>query len=282
MKQIKNRTDLPLFFYSGEFLSEYLRNQLGRSENTITSYRNCLRLLKEYIEEQTGKNFYSFTIEAATRDFFLKFLCWIESRGSCKATRNQRLACIKTYTRFVMDNEFELARWCSNVLSIPMSTAEKPLIGWLREEALNCILKQPKNTRIGMRDRLFMMLMYESAARVSEILNLKVRDLNIFPSGSSIRLQGKGNKIREVPISDNIAGRIKKYFIEFHKTETPQSDELVFFTVIHGNRNQMSIGNAERIVAKYSREARKENSMVPDRVTPHMFRYPNLLSFLTF
>ncbi len=68
------------------------------------------------------------------KGFFLRFLVWIESRGCCKATRNQRFACIKTYARFVMDLDFEMASWGTDILSIPMTTAEKPTVGWLREE----------------------------------------------------------------------------------------------------------------------------------------------------
>jgi site-specific recombinase XerD len=273
MKETKNHLTQPLFSYSGGFLSDYLDSQLGRSRNTITSYRCCLRLLRDFIEERTGKNFFKFTFEQADRNFFLDYLCWVEKRGAGKATRNQRLACLKTYARYVMDCDFELTAWGSGVLSIPMATAEKPTIGWLREDALKRILGETGDTRFGTRDLAFMILMYESGARVSEMLDLHIRDLNFFDSGSSVRLHGKGKKTREVPIGDKARDAVQKHLSHWVCDDSYGADDYVFFTVIHGTRNRMSIGNAERIVKKYARLARADNNLIPDRVTPHVFRH---------
>ncbi len=273
MKKTDGMLSRPLFVHTNAFFSDYLPQQLGRSGNTTASYRNCMRLLRDYIEETTRHSFYSFPFANATRGFFLRFLVWIESRGCCKATRNQRLACIKTYARFVMDLDFEMASWGTDILSIPMTTAEKPTVGWLREEALESILKQPGSSRIGIRDSTFMVLMYETGARVSEMVGLHLRDLNLFGSGSSVRLHGKGKKTREVPIGDKVTRLLGRYFQLYHQSAENDADAFVFYTVIHGARNRMSIGNVERMVSKYASEARKQNPLVPERVTPHMFRH---------
>lgn len=280
MKKTNDKLDQPLFVHSNEFLSDYLPQQLGRSVNTISSYRNCMRLLKDFIEEVTHRSFYNFRFVDTTRDFILKFLIWIESRGCCKATRNQRLACIKTYAKFVMDLNFEMSSWGTDILSIPMTTAEKPMVGWLREEALESILKQPDSSRKGIRDSTLMVLMYETGARVSELINLRLRSLNLFDSGSSVRLYGKGDKTREVPIGDKATKLLETYLQLYHPIEVTNADSFVFYTVIHGTRNQMSIGNVERIVKKYASEARKKNPQVPQRVTPHMFRHTRAMHML--
>jgi site-specific recombinase XerD len=273
MKDVKKHLTQPLFSHTGDFLSDYLEGQLARSQNTITSYRCCLRLLRDFIEERTCKNFFKFTFELADRDFFLDFLCWVEKRGAGKATRNQRLACLKTYARYVMDCDFELTAWGSGVISIPMATAEKPMVGWLREDALKSILGETEDTRFGIRDLAFMLLMYESGARVSEMLDLHIRDLNFFESGSSVRLHGKGKKVREVPIGDKARAAVQKHLSHWGGDDSYEADDYVFFTVIRGIRNRMSIGNAERIVKKYASLARAENNIIPDRVTPHVFRH---------
>ncbi len=273
MKTIKNHLTQPLFSYTGAFLSDHLEGQLGRSQNTITSYRCCLRLLRDFIEEKTGKNFFKFTFELADRDFFLEYLCWVEKRGAGRATRNQRLACLKTYARYVMDCDFELTRWGAGVISIPMCTAEKPMIGWLREDALKSILGETEDTRFGTRDLAFMILMYESGARVSEMLDLHIRDLNFYESGSSVRLHGKRKKTREVPIGEKARAAVQKHLSRWVGDGPCEPDDYVFFTVIHGRRNRMSIGNAERIVKKYACLARAANNLIPENVTPHVFRH---------
>lgn len=273
MKQRKNHLEQPLFFYCGDFLCDYLRGQLGRSECTIASYRGCMRLLRKYVEQSSGNCFYKFSFNDATRDFFLKFLRWLEERGVSKATRNQRLACLKSYARYVMDCDFELTAWGSKVLSIPMVTATRPMVGWLKEEALKEILASPDDSKFGCRDLALMALMYDSGARVSEVLGLRIRDLNIYSSGSSVRLHGKGRKIREVPIGERTTTILQRYVSRWFEEGRGKPNDWLFFTVIHGVGNQMSIGNAERIVKKYAEIAARNNPLVPDRVTPHMLRH---------
>lgn len=265
--------DRPLFSCSGEFLSERLPIQLGRSKNTVASYRNCLRLLRDYIEETTGRSFYRMTFGQTTREFVLDFLGWIDSRGCKKSTRNQRLACLKSYVKYVVEQDFEMGRWGASILSIPMVTAETPMVGWLSEDVLETILKQPKKTLRGFRDTTLMVLMYESGARVSEILNLQIHDLNLFSYGSSVRLHGKGGKTREVPLGEKLSLMLERYLELYHPIEQRSADDHVFYTITHGIRNRMSIGNVERLVRKYALEARQENPLVPSRVTPHMFRH---------
>lgn len=117
-----------------------------------------------------------------------------------------------------------------------MATAEKPMVGWLREDALKSILEQPEDTRFGNRDLAFMILMYESGARVSEMLDLHIRDLNFFDSGSSVRLHGKGKKTREVPIGDKARAAVEKHLSHWFGDSPCGADDYVFFTVIHGMR----------------------------------------------
>ena len=273
MRKDDNKFSRPLFSHSGEFLSDYLPLRLGRSVNTISSYRNCLRLLRDYIEACTHRNFYRFPFSEATREFILGFLTWIESRGCCRATRNQRLACLKTYAKFVMDQDFEMAAWGASILSIPMATAKKPLVGWLREEVLESILRQPGSSVRGIRDRALMVVMYETGARVSEMVGLRLRDLNIFPSGSSVRLHGKGGKTREVPLGEKAVGLLGNHLRTSFPDVGGNVEDYVFSTVIHGKKCMMSIGNVERLVSRYASKARKSNPLVPERVTPHMFRH---------
>jgi len=278
MRKRKDIMTTPLFAYSSEFLTDYLPNQLNRSDKTVISYRNCLRLLRDYIEETTNKNFYKLTLKITTRDFILHFLKWIDDRGCSVSTRNQRLACIKSYSRYIMECDFDLATWAIKIISIPFAKANEPNIGWIRETALKSIFKQPKNTPIGRRDGLMMMLMYETAARASELLGLRIKDLNLFDSGSSILLHGKGDKYRELPLGDKIVVRIKLYLQEFHPNMN--KDSFLFFTVIYGTKNKMSIGNLERLVTKYANLARVEDSTVPIRVTPHMYRHSRSMNLL--
>jgi site-specific recombinase XerD len=161
------------------FLNDYLPNTLNRSPNTIISYRNCLRILKIFIEKTTGECFFNLKVKDATRNLMLLFLKSIDEGGCITATRNQRLAGLKTYAKFMIGINFELADFLyCNILSIPMATAIKPEVGWIKREALQCIFEQTPENSKGRRDKIIMMLMYETAARASEILDLKPANKN--------------------------------------------------------------------------------------------------------
>jgi site-specific recombinase XerD len=160
-----------------------------------------------------------------------------------------------------------------------MATAIKPEVGWIKREALQCIFEQTPENSKGRRDKIIMMLMYETAARASEILDLKISSLNLFDSGSSVRLHGKGNKTREIPVGKKITHLLNQYLDEYHKKKDPKG--YLFFTLIHKRKNRMSIGNLERIVRKYSKLAREVDETVPIRVVPHMFRHSRATHMLS-
>ena len=171
-----------LFFeYVNEFLHLYLPQQQGRSPHTVKSYGDCLSLFRRYAKDVHGISIFKLNFQEVNRDFILGFLEWLSSdsdgvKADSPSTRNQRLACIKSYMRFSADKNVSLSSLALQVHRVPPCKAPKPAVQAMSEEAIAAILRQPPNTRMGLRDRTFMILLYDSGARVSEIINLKVSD----------------------------------------------------------------------------------------------------------
>jgi site-specific recombinase XerD len=262
----------PLFFsMTYEFLEVYLPKQCGRSPHTVKSYRDALSLFRRYILKTVGTSIGEFTFAECTRERVLGFMNYLSELKSKPSTRNQRLAALKSYLMFAADKDISLQSNELEVRRVPqcrVPKTEKPVIP---EDAMTAILQQPSNTKMGLRDRTIMILLYDSAARLAEVLDLSVSDVVIGGDSPYIRVNGKGSKQRIIPISVKTAAHLTGYISVYHTKERPDT-HLLFFTVIKNVIGMMSEGNVERFVKEYARKAQSSCPSVPDHVHPHMFR----------
>jgi len=187
------------------------------------------------------------------------------------ATRNQRLAALKSYVMFAADKDVTLQSIELEIRRVPQCKVPKTEKTVIPEDAMTAILQQPPNTKMGLRDRVMMVLLYDSGARLAEILGLNVSDVAISGDNPYIRVNGKGSKQRIVPISAKTAAHLAQYISAYHGEERPETN-LFFFTTIKNVTAMMSEGNVERFVKEYARRAKCSCPSVPDNVHPHMFR----------
>lgn len=262
----------PLFFsMTYEFLQLYLPKQCGRSPHTVEAYRDALSLFRRYVVNTLGISIGKFTFAECTRECVLGFMNYLSELNSKPSTRNQRLAALKSYLAFAADKDVTLQSNELEVKRVPqckVPKTEKTVIG---EEAMAAILRQPANTKMGLRDRTMMILMYDSGARLGEILGLTVSDAALDGENPYIRVNGKGSKERIVPITAKTAAHLNQYISVYHTNQHPNTN-LLFFTAIKGVIGMMSERNVERLVKDYARKAQASCHAVPDHVHPHMFR----------
>ena len=267
-----NHRSVPLFFsLTYEFLQVYLPQQCGRSPHTVESYRDALSLFRRYILHTLGRSIGAFTFAECTRECVLGFMDYLAELKSKPATRNQRLAALKSYVMFAADKDVTLQSSELEMRRVPQCRVPKTEKTVIPEDAMAAILQQPPKTKQGLRDRAIMILLYDSGARLAEILNLTVSDVAITGENPYLRVNGKGSKERIVPISLKTAAHLAQYLSVYHASGHPQTD-LLFFTVIKNVAGMMSEGNVERFVKDYARQARCSCPSVPDHVHPHMFR----------
>lgn len=270
---MKNRviSEGTLFFsMTLEFLEAYMPKQLGRSPETIKSYRDSLTIFRRYLYDERKISIGKFRFEDCTSKVMQDFIIFLKESGNSPGTCNQRLNAIKTYLWFAADRDIALQSVALLVSKIPQCKVPKKEKEMLSEEALSSILQQPRNTKIGIRDRVIMILLYDSAIRLDELLSLRIQDLMLENSNPYIRINGKGNKERIVAITPRTAEHLMQYMKIFH----PNSDRrsFAFYTKIKGKTGKMSEGNVERFVTQYSYQGRETCTDVPQKVYPHMFR----------
>jgi site-specific recombinase XerD len=185
------------------FLLEHLVGERNLAKNTQYSYRDALALLAPFASQQARKKIDQLTVEDLSGDVIRVFLKHLEESRTCSVrTRNQRLAAIHAFARFVGERSPEYIEWCGQVRAVPFKRTEQIPVSYLEKPESEAILNVPdRQTKQGRRDYTLLLFLYNSGARVSEAAGLRVENLEWDSTGAGVvRLRGKGNKTRLCPL----------------------------------------------------------------------------------
>lgn len=264
--------------YLTEYFTNYLPLQKNASINTIHSYRDTFKLLLRYCSEEKNITPEKITLEKLDKILFLDFLEWLEfEKNNSISTRNLRLAAVHSFFRYVQTEDPTQIFNFQKVISIPIKKAPKTAVDYLTPDAMKILLAQPdKYTRKGRRDLTLMSTLYDSGARVQELIDLKVSDV-ILTTQPIIILNGKGNKIRRVPLMNNTRILLEKYIQENYLYKSWKSDYPLFF---NNQCNKLTRKGVAYIISKYIPSARFESTQVPKRLKPHQFRHSKAMHLL--
>jgi len=265
-----------LVFYQllRDFLMDYLITRRNFSDKTARAYRQTFNLFRNYCHEEKGISFDRMDFSCFSRSGVYDFLLWLkDARGNSANTINLRLSAIKSFLKYCGEENMELMSVYLEVAGIhAFKGVKKTYAEYLTQEQLKLLFSLPDMTaRIGRRNRFFMILAYETGTRIQEMLDLQLNC--IVRSDSSIRLRicGKGNKVRYVPLLGATVRHLDAYLAEFHKDS--QSDAFLFYTMHNRKKTQMKPGTADYFLKKYGKLAHKTDSDFPEDLHAHMFRH---------
>jgi integrase/recombinase XerD len=263
------------------YLSKYLPGKVGISRNTILSYRDTFSLLLRFCSEDKAMRIEKITLNTLTKDLIDEFLTWLETQRGCTvSTRNQRLSAIHSFFRYLQLEESSHIFICQQILAIPIKRTARRAIHYLTLDAIKTILKAPDTTCVkGRRDLVLLSLMYDTGARVQEIADLAVADIRL-ENPATIKLTGKGNRSRLVPLMTPTANLLDQYLSEHDLKHTQYGSCHVF-----RNRSQAKLTRAgiTYILNKYVEAARTLNpELIPKNVSPHCFRHSKAMHLLQF
>lgn len=264
--------------YLTEFLSVYLPSQKNVSKNTIYSYRDTFKLLIHFCQDNKKIAVEQISLNILSSEIITDFLEWLETNRNCSiATRNQRLAAIHSFFRYAQAEEPAGIFNFQKITSIPIKKAKKVIIEHLTPEAIKLLLEQPdKHTSKGRRDLTLMSVLYDSGARVQELIDIRVCDVTLqIPA--ILTLTGKGNKVRRVPIMKNTTSLLQNYILE-NQLDKPWKNEHPLF--INNQHHKLTKEGVAYIVTKYVESARKISTIIPSKVKVHMFRHSKAMHLL--
>ena len=268
-------TDSSLFDRIHGFLTVYLPGQKCASPHTVVAYRHAINLYLDFICESTGGALKKLDFSAFQKQHAEEFLAWMkDTKQYTSATINQKMAGIREFLSYASVRNPELVVYLRGFSDIPRQKTDTwASVEYMSENAVNAILRQPDSaTRSGLRDLFYMILIYDTAARVDEMAKIRICDVRIGKT-STVLLHGKGSKTRTVPIMERTVSHFKQYMGLFHPQETEYSKQPLFYVKRKGISAPMSDDNVRRFMKKYASMAHMECTGVPDSVYPHLWRH---------
>jgi len=263
-----------------DFLFHHLPEQKGLSENTINSYADALSLFLLFCETDLQIAREKLTIKNMNIERIEQFLDWLEhTRHNSVCSRNQRRAAINTFFKYLQRKNPGYVMLYQQIQSIPRKSERRQTVHHLSVEAVTELLKGPDlHTKNGRRDFAILSLMYETGARVTEIVNLSIGDLRFGRNGTTVYLLGKGQKSREVPLIDSISDFMKQYLADEGRRRSCGKSDPLFCNRVKENLTRAGIAY---ILNKYTEKARcSAPDVFPDRVYPHILRHSRAMHWL--
>jgi len=262
------------------FLTRYLPGQRNLSSHTIASYRDAFKLFLVFCESEQKMNSDRIRITDITPDLLTAYLTWLETVRHCGiATRHQRLAAFKSFFHYVAAQEPEHLFNCQRILGIRMKKTAHREMNYFSPKGLHLLLSQPNiKTSNGRRDHALLVLLYDSGARVQELIDICVRDLRL-ERPATVTLHGKGRKNRIVPLIEKTAVTMEYYLKEAHLVgRTDALDRPVFMNT---RKCKLSRAGVAYILAKYVKMMSVENKQyAPSSVSPHSLRHSKAVHLL--
>jgi integrase/recombinase XerD len=257
------------------FFTDRLTAQLQASPNTVAGYRDTFRLLLRFASQRRNRPPTKLRIEDLDSVLIGDFLAHVEKvRRNSARNRNTRLAAIRSFYRYVAMNEPEHALHCQRILAMPSKRYVRRTVDFINRTEMEALLSAPdQSTWIGRRDRTVLLLALQTGLRVSELINLRCRDIELG-TGAHISCEGKGRKQRCTPLRRDTVKTMESWL----KERTGSDDDPVFPTI---RGDKLSRDAVEHIVRKYTSAASKAcASLIGKRVSPHVLRHSTAMELL--
>lgn len=261
------------------FLSRYLPGEKGASANTIDSYRYIFILFIEFMEQKKKINVKKLWLKSITKESVVEFLNWLQIERKCSnSTRNTRLAAIHSFFQYLQYESVENLNECQRIMSVKLEKSTKNTVSYLTIDGITLLLKQPDvRTKQGRRDLALLSLMYDTGARVQEIADLTPSMIRL-DKPYTIKIIGKGNKARIVPMLEPQVELLRKY-IEENKLDASHTNMYPLFC--NYQQKKLTRAGIAHILMKYVSIARLENPhLIPERISCHSLRHSKAMHLL--
>lgn len=258
-----------------DFFERHLIAQKGVSPRTVEAYRDALRLLFAYTTKNLKKKPVEVTLTDLDALVLLRFLESLEKdRGNSVRTRNARLAALKSFLRYAASRDIAALPVLQRSLAIPTKRYDKPLLGFLSRVEIDALLSIcDRGTWSGERDYVLLSLAYNTGARVSELVGLKIDDVDLVRT-TSVRIVGKGRKLRQVPLWKNTAAVLRSWI-----ERVPRAGADPVFPNRWGKPLTRS-GVAKRLHSIVNRASAGCPSLAGRRISPHTVRHTTAMHLL--
>lgn len=258
------------------YFETFLPENQKRSKNTIAAYSDSFALLFLFLDEKKNIPHYLVDYKHFTPQLLDEFLLWLEKdRNYGAASKRQRMSAITSFLKYASRREMAALKACNTALAVELPRVSRKEFPYFTVEEIRILLNLPNDrTRLGGRDLVLLSLLYDSAARSQELCDLYVNDIK-FAKPTKVKLNGKGNKVREIPISNEVS-KLLKYHIEKNSLER---ENPLFFSQ---TKEKMTPACLRNLTKKYVGLGRIQNPEMfnEPKYSPHSFRHSKAIHML--
>jgi len=257
-----------------------LPQHAGLSSNTRKAYSDSFKLLFIFAKEKYRLKPNKIQLETIDKTFILAFLDWIiKQRGCSDATRNLRLNHMRAFFSYIQTQIPSLALHSQNILQIPKKKTQRKVIEYITLEGIKLILSLPDTqTSIGRKHLVLLSFMFATGTRVQEVIDVTINDFK-YNTSRSVKIVGKGNKARMVPLEEGMIEMLEGYLEEERaKRVFYDRDDPIF---LNRSGTKLTRQGISYIVKKYSARARAiDSALIPKKVHPHLLRHSRAMALL--
>lgn len=258
-----------------QFFTEYLVAQRAVSPRTVACYRDALMLFLDFASGKLGKVPTAIRLADIRPDLILAFLDHLEhERKNSIRSRNLRLTALRAFLKFASRRDVNSLHDIERALAVPMKRFERPMLGFLSREEMLAVLGQPGETWSSQRDHLLLAMLYNTGARVSEMIGVRVTDV-VLDGAACVHLHGKGRKLRSIPLWKSTVMEIRAW-LRLNPTLRGEAPLLP-------NRDGQAMSRSN-VTQRLSLAVQRATSQLPNlaskRISPHTLRHTSAMHLL--
>ncbi len=273
---IKSKMDKGNFWIlARQFFGSYLSHIRNLSPNSIDAYKQSLKDFIAYLEKEQAISRKNITIETFSRKIVQQYITHLKTqRKLAPKTCSLRLTAIKAFLKYCSEESFQFEACFREVSSIKSMKLVKQPVKYLSEKAMRAILKMPRICiEKERRNQMILIFLYDSAVRVQELVNIELKDLHLNENSPFVTIRnGKGNKLRNIPLMAKSVEHLKSYIAEFHGSKPLNSTSPLFYSMRDDCPHSLTTDSIRIILKKYVEMARKICPDIPREVSCHMIR----------
>lgn len=264
------KKDKDFWIMARTYLHSFMPITRNLSAKSVDAYKQSLKSYLAFLEEEKTISDGKVTFDAFNRNNVQEFIEWLKSKDYSVKTINLKLTAIRSFLKYCSEEDFELRGIYADVCTVRKLKEGKAPIVYLQPKATAAILAAFDNkTAKHRRNRMLLILMYDTGARVQELADLNVSSLHLDMANPFVTLVGKGRKSRNVPLLEKTVKHLRGYLKEFH----PEGDEEpLFYSMLNEKKHRLSTDSISLILKTASEIARSNCNEVPERVHCHMLR----------
>lgn len=255
------------------FISHQLPDIRKASPHTIATYRDGLNKYIDFLETEKKVRREEISFQDFNRENIKSFLDWmLNIRNYAEKTCNLRITSIHSLLEYAgYEHSTDLMSVYLESRSIKGIKAKDKPIEYLEKNQMNALLSAPDtSSRTGRRNQMILVLYYDTAARISELLDATLSQLHLHTDVPYMTILGKGRKYRNIPLMDKTVCHLKRFLCEFHPEKNGQLS--LFYATTYSQKHHLSNDTVETMIKKYSKICIERGVDMPEKTHCHMIR----------